>query len=583
MSDLWRALGYLRKYWRTSLGAFISLLIVTATNLISPQILRIVIDMGISARNLGVILYASLLLLAIAVIRDLFTFTQAFLSEKASQSVAYDMRNVIFARLENLSFSYHDKAQTGQLLTRVTNDVENVRNFAGNNGLLQLLNAIVMLLGSTVILLLTNWKLALIALTIVPILLFIFLSFIRRVRPRFLTVQQKLGNLNTILQENLAGVRVVKAFVREPYELARYRAANDNLLQENLVIVRNTSFTFPQIFFIANLGTLAIIWFGGAQVIGGQLSIGTLVAFNSYLTFLLMPVFILGSTLTSITQSAASAHRVFEVIDAPIEVTDKPGAIVLPPVQGRVEFENVSFRYAGSETLTLANVSFITKPGQTVAILGKTGSGKSSIINLIPRFYDVSGGRVMIDGHDVRDVTLASLRSQIGIVLQETNLFSGTIRENIAYGRPDASKEEIEAAARAAQAHTFITSFPEGYETLVGERGVGLSGGQRQRIAIARALLVKPAILILDDSTSAVDAETEYQIQQALQHLIAICTSFIIAERISTVRNASFILLVDDGRLVAQGTHDELLQSSTLYTQLLESQLHSDKEVALPA
>ncbi len=583
MSDLWRALGYLRKYWRTSLGAFISLLIVTATNLISPQILRIVIDMGISARNLGVILYASLLLLAIAVIRDLFTFTQAFLSEKASQSVAYDMRNVIFARLENLSFSYHDKAQTGQLLTRVTNDVENVRNFAGNNGLLQLLNAIVMLLGSTVILLLTNWKLALIALTIVPILLFIFLSFIRRVRPRFLTVQQKLGNLNTILQENLAGVRVVKAFVREPYELARYRAANDNLLQENLVIVRNTSFTFPQIFFIANLGTLAIIWFGGAQVIGGQLSIGTLVAFNSYLTFLLMPVFILGSTLTSITQSAASAHRVFEVIDAPIEVTDKPGAIVLPPVQGRVEFENVSFRYAGSETLTLANVSFITKPGQTVAILGKTGSGKSSIINLIPRFYDVSGGRVMIDGHDVRDVTLASLRSQIGIVLQETNLFSGTIRENIAYGRPDASKEEIEAAARAAQAHTFITSFPDGYETLVGERGVGLSGGQRQRIAIARALLVKPAILILDDSTSAVDAETEYQIQQALQHLIAICTSFIIAERISTVRNASFILLVDDGRLVAQGTHDELLQSSTLYTQLLESQLHSDKEVVLPA
>ncbi len=530
MSDLWRALGYLRKYWRTSLGAFISLLIVTATNLISPQILRIVIDMGISARNLG-----------------------------------------------------HDKAQTGQLLTRVTNDVENVRNFAGNNGLLQLLNAIVMLLGSTVILLLTNWKLALIALTIVPILLFIFLSFIRRVRPRFLTVQQKLGNLNTILQENLAGVRVVKAFVREPYELARYRAANDNLLQENLVIVRNTSFTFPQIFFIANLGTLAIIWFGGAQVIGGQLSIGTLVAFNSYLTFLLMPVFILGSTLTSITQSAASAHRVFEVIDAPIEVTDKPGAIVLPPVQGRVEFENVSFRYAGSETLTLANVSFITKPGQTVAILGKTGSGKSSIINLIPRFYDVSGGRVMIDGHDVRDVTLASLRSQIGIVLQETNLFSGTIRENIAYGRPDASKEEIEAAARAAQAHTFITSFPDGYETLVGERGVGLSGGQRQRIAIARALLVKPAILILDDSTSAVDAETEYQIQQALQHLIAICTSFIIAERISTVRNASFILLVDDGRLVAQGTHDELLQSSTLYTQLLESQLHSDKEVVLPA
>jgi ATP-binding cassette subfamily B multidrug efflux pump len=581
MSDLWRALGYLRKYWPVTLGAFASLLIVTLTSLISPQILQVLINRGISASNLSVIFYASLLILLVAGIRNLFTFTQGFWSEKASQSAAYEMRNAIFARLEHLSFSYYDQAQTGQLMTRVTSDVDTVRTFTGN-GLLQLVNAIVMLLGSALILLLTNWRLALIVLTIVPAILSIFLFFLRRIGPRFRLVQQKLGNLNTILQENLAGVRVVKAFVREPYELARYRTANDDLLKENLTIVRGTSLSFPLIFFIANLATLAVIWFGGAQVIGGQLNIGELVAFNTYLTYLLLPVFILGSTLTSITQSAASAHRVFEVIDAPIEVSDKPGAIALTHLHGGVAFEDVSFRYAGSETLTLRNVSFVTKPGQTVAILGRTGSGKSSIINLIPRFYDVTDGKVKVDEYDVRDVTLVSLRSQIGIVLQETNLFSGTIRENIAYGRPGATQEEVESAARAAQAHSFITSFPTGYETVVGERGIGLSGGQRQRIAIARALLLNPSILILDDSTSAVDAETEYQIQQALQQLMANRTSFIIAQRISTIRNADHILLVDEGKLIAQGTHEELLRSSCQYAELLESQLlKANEEVSI--
>src|SRR6266849_843289 len=415
----------------SALGAFASLLVVTLISLLTPQILQVLINRGISAGNLSVIFSASLLLLLVAGIRNLFTFLQGFWSEKASQSAAYEMRNAIFARLEHLSFSYHDQAQTGQLLTRVTSDVDTVRNFTGN-GLLQLVNAIVLLFGSATILRLTNWRLAIIVLTIVPAIFIIFLFFLRRIGPRFRLVQQKLGNLTTILQENLAGVRVIKAFVREPYEVARYRSANDDLLQENLTIVRGTSLSFPLIFFIANLGTLAVIWFGGAQVIGGQLNIGELVAFNSYLTYLLMPVFILGSTLTSITQSAASAHRVFEVIDTPIEVANKPDAIALTHLQGRVVFEDVSFRYAGSEIMTLTNVSFVTEPGHTVAVLGKTGSGKSSIINLIPRFYDLTAGKVIVDEHDVRDVTLVSLRSQIGIVLQETNLFSGTIRANIA-------------------------------------------------------------------------------------------------------------------------------------------------------
>ena len=579
MNDLWRALRYLWKYWGTTLGAFLSLLIVTATNLFSPQLLRLVIDQGIRAQNFNVILLTSLGLLGVAIVRDSFTFTQGYWSERASQGAAYDMRNAIFTRLEHLSFSYHDKAQTGQLMTRVTNDVETVRTFTGN-GILQLLNAVVMLIGSATILLITNWKLALVALLIIPAILGIFLFFLTKIGPRFRIVQQKLGNLNTVLQENLAGVRVVKAFVREPYEQERYRNANNSLLQENLVVVRGTSLTFPLIFFISNLGTLAIIWLGGEQVIGGSLSIGELVAFNSYLSFLLLPVFILGSTITSLSQSTASAHRVFEIIDAPIEVEDKPDAVILPPARGSVIFENVSFRYAGSETLSLTDVSFVAEPGQTVAILGRTGSGKSTIINLIPRFYDVTSGSISIDGYDVRDVTLESLRSQIGIVLQESTLFSGTIRENIAYGRSNASEEEVEEAAKAAQAQDFIIGFPEGYTTIVGERGVGLSGGQRQRIAIARALLLNPPLLILDDSTSAVDAETEYQIQQALQRLLANRTTFIIAQRISTVRNAGKILLIDGGHLVADGTHEALQQTSCLYCELLESQLMNDQQVA---
>ncbi len=509
-------------------------------------------------------------------LRDLFTFTQSYWSERASQGAAFDMRNAVFTRLETLSFSYHDRAQTGQLMTRVTSDVDTVRTFIGN-GVLQLLNAIIMLVGITAILLVTNWKLALIALAMVPTVMAVFISFLQRIGPRFRVVQQKLGNLNTILQENIAGIRVVKAFVREPYEVRRYRTANDDLLHKNMTITRASSLTFPLIFLIANLATMCIIWVGGRQVIGGTLSVGELVAFNLYLSFLLLPVFILGSSRTSLTQSAASAHRVFEVIDAPIEVVDKPGAIPLPPVTGRVVFEDVAFQYVGSEVHALNAISFVAEPGQTVAILGRTGSGKSTMIDLIPRFYDVHEGRVTVDGYDVRDVTLASLRSQVGIMLQETVLFSGTIRENITYGRPTASDAEVEEVARMAQAHEFIMSLPDGYGTLVGEHGVGLSGGQRQRIAIARALLLNPAILILDDSTSAVDAETEYQIQQALQRLMVNRTSFLIAQRLSTVRHAGLILLIDGGQLVAQGKHEDLLCNG-LYCELVESQLRGDQQ-----
>src|SRR5262249_44029225 len=336
---------------------------------------------------------------------------------------------------------------------------------------------------------------------------------------------------------------------------------------------------FPWVNFFANLGTLAIVGFGGVQIFGGHLTIGELIAFNGYLAFLLMPILLLRFLAAVVARAGASGLRVFELLDAAVEVTDKPGAAVLPPLAGRVEFRDVHFRYAGGEREILRGVSFGIAPGQTVALLGTTGAGKSTITNLVPRFYDVTGGAVLIDGHDVRDVTLASLRGQIGIVLQEALLFAGTVHDNIAYGRPDATLDEVRAAAAAAQAASFIEALPEGYDTVIGEKGVGLSGGQRQRLAIARALLTDPRILILDDSTSAVDAETEVAIQAALDRLMrdANKTALVIAQRISTVRDADLILVLDEGRIVARGRHEELVASSPLYNEIVGSQLREEK------
>ncbi|MDQ5829261.1 MAG: ABC transporter ATP-binding protein/permease, partial [Actinomycetota bacterium] len=403
----------------------------------------------------------------------------------------------------------------------------------------------------------------------------LLLRFVRRIGPLFREVQQTLGRLNSVLQEDLAGIRVIRTFVREDYEGARYRSVNNELLDRNLETVRTFSNNFPFVFLVANFGTLIIILFGGLQVIGGSLTIGELVAFNTYLGFLLFPILTIGFLAAQISRAGASSQRVFEVLDAPLEVQDKPDAATLPPVSCRVEFRGVSFRYPGSERDTLHDISFVAEPGQTVAILGTTGSGKSTLINLIPRFYDVTEGSVRLDGHDVRDVTLASLRGQVGIVLQSALLFSGPVRDNIAYGKPGATQEEIEAAARAAQAHEFISALPEGYDTVIGERGVGLSGGQRQRIAIARALLIDPRLLILDDSTSAVDAETEAAIQESLDRLMRDSrrTVFVIAQRVSTVRDADLILVLDNGEIAAMGAHEELLRDSELYNEILGSQL----------
>lgn len=582
MGSLRRAISYLRPYWLTAVGAVASLILVTAANLVIPQLIRWVIDNGITPRTMSTILWGAAGLLGAAVVRGIFNFTQGYWSEKASQNVAFDVRNHLFDKIQSLSFSYHDRAQTGQLMTRLTSDVEMVRQFTGM-GLFQFINAIVMLLGSAALLLLMNWQLALITMVSIPLMLVLIVRFLVEVRPLFQQVQARLGALNTVLQENLAGIRVVKAFVREPFEANRFHVANQEYLKTNLQTVRAFATNFPLIFFIFNLGTLAIVWVGGDMAISTRLSLGELTAFIAYLNFMIFPIMMIGMLSAMIARAAASAHRIFEILDAQSEVTDRPGALPLAAIQGRVAFEDVSFRYIGGERDTLSRVSFSAEPGQTVAILGATGSGKSTIINLIARFYDVTGGRVTVDGHDVRDVTLESLRSQIGIVLQETTLFTGTVRDNIAYGRPDASDQEVMAAAQAAQAHDFILEMPDGYLTRVGERGIGLSGGQRQRIAIARALLVNPRILILDDSTSSVDAETEYQIQQALDQLMLGRTSFVIAQRISTVRHAGLILVLDQGRLAATGTHEQLLLESPLYAEIVYSQLREDMPIAAAA
>ena len=557
-----------------------ALLVASAASLVTPQLIRIAIDDGIAPRSLSVILLAVGGLAAAALLRGLFQFLQGYLAERASQGVAYDLRNDLFARIERLGFSYYDRVETGQLVTRLTSDVEQIRTFSGS-GVVQLAAAAVMLLGTTALLFSLNWRLALVALAIVPVIFVLLLRFVRRIGPLFRGVQQTLGRLNSVLQEDLAGIRVIRTFAREDYESSRYRSVNDELLEKNLTTVRTFSNNFPFVFLLANLGTLAIVLFGGLQVIGGSLTIGELVAFNTYLGFLLFPILTIGFLAAGISRAGASSQRVFEVLDAPLEVQDAPDAVTLPPISCRVGFDSVSFRYPGDEREILQDISFAAEPGQTVAILGTTGSGKSTLVNLIPRFYDVTSGSVKLDGHDVRDVTLASLRSQIGIVMQSPLLFSGSVRDNIAYGRPNATPEEVEAAARAARADEFIQGLPEGYDTVIGERGIGLSGGQRQRIAIARALLIDPRLLILDDSTSAVDAETESAIQESLDRLMrdSYRTVFVIAQRASTVRDADQILVLDEGEVAAMGTHEELLSTSELYNEILGSQIYAEQPI----
>ena len=518
------------------------------------------------------LLTALISIIVFAVLRGVFAFLQAYWAEKNSQSVAYDLRNDLYAKIHRLSFSYHDKNQTGQLMVRATDDVEKVRLFIGQ-GLLQLVGAVILLAGTVIILFTSNVSLAWTAMPILPVAIVTFIIFASLAQPMFTQVQQKLSYLNTVLQENLAGIKVIKAFTREKEQQGKFRRAADDTMNQQIAVSRLFTFMFPFIFLVANLGQAAILYLGGKQIIVGALSLGAWQEFSLYLMYLFFPIMMFGMIVTQMGQAGASAERIFEILDAKSDIVDKPDAITLPEVQGDVKFENVTFRYFGGGEPVLNNVSFEARPGEAIALLGATGSGKTTIINLLPRFYDPSEGRITIDGYDLRDVTIDSLRSQIGIVLQETTLFSGTIRENIAFGKPDATLEQIQAAAQAAAAHDFILAFPEGYDTHVGERGQTLSGGQKQRVAIARALLLNPRILILDDSTSSVDLTTEAEIQKALDTLMKGRTSFVIAQRISTVMNADKILVLDKGQIVAQGQHAQLMEDEPIYAEIYNSQL----------
>jgi ATP-binding cassette subfamily B protein len=463
-------------------------------------------------------------------------------------------------------------------MIRATDDVEKVRLFIAQ-GLVLAAQAFILLTVTLTILVATNWQLTLVVLPTLPIALVLFVVFGMVSQPLFVQVQMRLSALNTVLQETLAGMKVVKAFVREKHEQARFDTAADDLLEQSLRVSRTFAFLFPLVFLIAQLGQAGILYFGGRDIVQGSLQLGEYQKFSLYLLYVFFPLAQLGFIISLMAQAGASSTRIFEILDAKNDVADKPDAPVLPAIQGHVTFKDVTFRYFGGADAVLKNVSFDAQPGQTIALLGMTGSGKTTIINLIPRFYDVSEGAVLIDGYDVRDVTMDSLRSQIGIVLQETNLFSGTIRDNIAFGRPEATMDEVMDAAKAAAAHDFIQTFPDGYDTPVGERGTTLSGGQKQRIAIARALLLNPRLLILDDSTSSVDLMTEYRIQKALDNLMRGRTSFVIAQRISTVLNADQILVLDKGQVVARGKHEELMEQSPIYAEIYHSQLVGDAEV----
>ncbi len=575
---LLRLLGYLRPYgWRVAL-AYGSMFAVIGLNLIVPWIVRDVIDRGLARGDRPFLLVAAGLIMGIALVRAVFGGLQMYFGEWLSFRVAYDLRNAIYRHLQRLSFSFYDSAQTGDLMSRVTADVEQTQRFTGM-GLMQLTNVLLLVSAVVIILLRANARLALVALLPFPVLFFLVVRLSRTLRPLAHAIQVRLGRLGIVMQESLTGIRVVKAFAQEPHELEKFRRENEAFYRQRVTLVDRwvENFSTMQLFLAVGVGL--VLWFGGREVLRGTVTVGTLFAFISYIGQLAQPIRQLGFLISRATDAVASAERIFEILDVPPDVRERPGAVELPKLRGHVRFEGVSFAYTEGHPV-LHDISFEVRPGQVVALIGPTGSGKSTLTALIPRFYDVTAGRVLVDGHDVRDVTLESLRRQIGIVLQDTFLFSTTIHENIAYGRPDASREEVIEAAKAAHAHEFIVALPEGYDTRVGERGVTLSGGQRQRIAIARALLMDPRILILDDATSSVDTETEYLIQQALARLMRGRTTFLIAQRLLSVKEADLILVLDRGRVVQRGTHEELVRVEGVYRQIYDMQLREQERLA---
>ncbi len=643
MNGLAKAIRYMRPYsWMAVLG-FVTTILPVLMELVAPRMIQFVIDKGIRAGDMNAVWQASAVMLLAAVIGAATTIGQGIARAQISQGIAFDLRNDLFRHIQRFSFANLDRMQTGQLMTRVSSDVDVVRMFL-SAGLALLLRTLLMVIGSLVMILLIDWQLSLVMIAMLGLAGGIIHWFLRVVSPLFSIVQQKLGELNTMVQENLAGVHVVKAYVREQHEIERFSAQNQEYMEQNIKVGRYLALVLPVLLILTNVGATVVIWQGGLDVIGGRLTIGELIAFNSYLMIGMSPLLLLSNILSMVSRAEASAKRIVEVQETEPAIQTPAAPIVVEEPAGEIIFDDVRFHYSGSQSIeatmasrerlksgeqTLATqpagpgdlrnpvrenrvvrtleppnscgnarthsafrpaqrlegahdssigeevldgIHLRALPGQKIALMGATGAGKSTLVNLIPRFYDAGSGAIKLDGVDVRDWEPSRLRKQIGVVLQQTTLFGGTVRQNIAYGRPQASMEEVIRAAQAAQAHDFIARMPNGYDSVVEARGANLSGGQKQRIAIARALLTNPAVLILDDSTSAVDLDTEVRLQEALKERLAHTTTFVVAQRISSVIDADQILVLDNGKIAAQGVHGQLLATSEIYQEIYYSQ-----------
>jgi len=570
-----RLLRQVRPYrWRVAL-ALGMVFLSTALVAVQPMLIRFAVDEVYQAGQWHLLGYLALALLLATAARSVLGYLERISMEWIAQRTIYDLRNAIYHQLQSLSFSFYDQAQTGELMSRATADVEMLRRFL-SFGILRLTSSALTLAVVMTLLLMMDVRLALVSMASIPLLILAVWRFATTVRPRYRQIQEQLGVITTVLQEVIAGVRVVRAFAQEDREITRFHRENWRYLDLNITTVRMWAFYFPLMTFLGGLGSTVVLWYGGTRVIAGELSVGAMVAFQTLLMQLIMPIRMLGWLVNMASQAAAAGQRVYDILDTASDVRDKPNAVELKRPAGHVRFNGVSFSYDGNAPI-LSDISIDARPGQTVALLGATGSGKSTVTNLIPRFYDVTAGSVTIDGRDVRDVTLKSLRANIGMVLQETFLFSASLWDNIAYGRPGVKDEELIAAAKAAQIHDFIVSLPEGYKTLIGERGIGLSGGQKQRVAVARALLMDPRVLILDEATSSVDSETELAMQRALQAVMANRTTFVIAQRLSTVRRAHQIIVLQGGQIVEQGTHDTLLRQNGIYREIYDLQFRQQE------
>ena len=590
MRILLRILVLLKKYWKWLVLTYICLLALTAATMIVPIFIGDAVNNALQYNattlkvtgDMKLLVFYGIAIIILSLLRGLFSFGQSYFAEYAGQKVAYDLRNGLYDRIQRLSFAFHDKSQTGQLMSRATQDVEAVRFFL-SMVVVRLVNLVLTFVVITVILLRMNWSLTLISFACLPFIAFFAVRFGAMMLPLWTTIQQRMASLNTSLQENLSGVRVVKAFSRQKLESQKFDEQTTLLYEPQLRAAKIQAFRGPLFNALTALASALVLFYGGRLVLQGQLNVGQLTEFYLYLGFLIPPIRMIGPQINMTSRAIASGKRIFEVLDTESAVKEKPGAAVLSNVKGDIQFNSVNFHYESarmdkSSGNILEDISIEAKSGEMVALLGATGSGKTTLVNLIPRFYDVTAGSITIDNIDIRDVTLASLRRQIGIVQQDAFLFTGTIRDNISYGAINATEEDIIKASTTAHLHDFITTLPQRYDTWVGERGVTLSGGQKQRLAIARTLLIDPRILILDDSTSSVDTETEFLIQQALRELMKGRTTFVIAQRLQTVKDAQQIFVLDKGKIVERGTHVQLLKDSKIYRQIYELQLRAQEE-----